>query len=115
MTEAARTETARVNREAAELRKTTQEMLRRGKAVEDQAAAAAAEEKRRNAALHNPAGDHDLFVTAARPKRAAIATKNPDGTEIIRPKKRTREQISREEDDRLVAAFKARETAPPKK
>ncbi|KAJ6536261.1 hypothetical protein B0H19DRAFT_1271049 [Mycena capillaripes] len=120
MSAEARAETARINREAAELRKVGAEMRKRGKEVEEKAAAADVEAKRRQAALQNPAGEHDLFVTGSRPKRALLATKNPDGTDMIRPKKRSRADVAREEDQRILDGFakqkgKATSSAPPKK
>ncbi|KAJ6556334.1 hypothetical protein B0H19DRAFT_1262406 [Mycena capillaripes] len=115
MTDTARAETGRINQEAAAQRKTSAEMRTRAKALEDKAAADAAQAKLRQAALHNPAGDHDLFVTKARPQRAQIATKNFDGSNIIRPKKRTRAEMAVVEDAQLVARFKERKDAPPPK
>jgi hypothetical protein len=67
-------------------------------------AADAAEAKR----VHNPAGGADLFITGSRPKRAIMATKNPDGSDIIRQVKRTRDQlaaIAQAEDQRMLDGF----------
>ncbi|KAJ6545305.1 hypothetical protein B0H19DRAFT_1075640 [Mycena capillaripes] len=115
--DAARAETDRINREALDQRKVSAEMRRRSKVMEEEAAARDAADTRERARVHNPAGDHDLFITGARPKRAVMVSKNPDGTDIIRPKKRTRTEITLEEDRRILDGLKKRkvETAPAAK
>ncbi|KAJ6566248.1 hypothetical protein B0H19DRAFT_1066574 [Mycena capillaripes] len=83
------------------------EMRRRAKELENQHTAAEAEVKRKQAILNNPVGNHNLFITGARPKRAILATKHADGSDIIRQKKRTWQQMQEEEDARIVAALEA--------
>ncbi|KAJ6529576.1 hypothetical protein B0H10DRAFT_2248373 [Mycena sp. CBHHK59/15] len=107
MTEAAWVEMARINREAREQRKVIAETLKRGKAMDAKEAEQEAKEKAEAQRVHNPAGGHDLFITGSRPKRAVVATKNPDGTDIIRPKKRKRAEISAEEDREMLANLKS--------
>jgi hypothetical protein len=72
--------------------------------AEAKRAAAAAEAKH----LHNPTGGTDLFITGSRPKRAIMAAKNPDGSDIVRTVKRTREElaaIARAEDQCMLDGF----------
>ncbi|KAJ6527493.1 hypothetical protein B0H19DRAFT_1084037 [Mycena capillaripes] len=102
MSAAARAESTRIWREEAQQRKVGAEMRARAKAVEADAAAREAAEKRERERLHNPAGDHDLFITGARPKRAAKAYTNHDGTPIICPKKRTQAELQKEADAKLL-------------
>ncbi|KAJ7886284.1 hypothetical protein B0H13DRAFT_2535231 [Mycena leptocephala] len=105
---ASRAEAARQRRHDAELRTSRAQALAREKEMIEDAeakrAAAAAEAKR----LHNPAGGADLFITGSRPKRAIMAAKNPDGTDIVRTVKRTREELAvmaRAEDQRMLDGF----------
>ncbi|KAJ7898040.1 hypothetical protein B0H13DRAFT_2521193 [Mycena leptocephala] len=92
----------------AELRTSWVQALAREKEMVEDAeakrAAAAAEAK----CLHNPAGGADLFITSSCPKRAIMAAKNPDGSDIVRTVKRNREElaaIARAEDQRMLDGF----------
>lgn len=84
MSAAARAETTRINKEAAVLRKQTAEQLRRSRemAMDENAAAG---KKRAHP-------DDGVFVVQ-RPKRAAKALLNADGTEMIRPVKGRRGEL----------------------
>ncbi|KAJ7814244.1 hypothetical protein B0H13DRAFT_2684177 [Mycena leptocephala] len=105
---ASRAEAARQRHHGAELRTSQAQALAREKEmVEDteaKRAAAAAEAKR----LHNPAGGADLFITGSRPKRAILAAKNPDGSDIVHTVKRTREELAamaHAEDQHMLDGF----------
>ncbi|KAJ7089404.1 hypothetical protein C8R44DRAFT_892361 [Mycena epipterygia] len=96
MTPAARVETARLKRVEAELRQLKADTRRKEKEMD--AAAKEKESKEKEARrlkdrLHNPDGDHPLFITGSRPKRHSAA-KDYNGDPIERPKKLTRAQIA---------------------
>ncbi|KAJ6506411.1 hypothetical protein C8R47DRAFT_1066535 [Mycena vitilis] len=124
MTEAARTETARINADAARLRKDSA-VLRERERVRDQAVVeqeqAAAAERRR---VHNPAGGADLVIFGSRPadprpEDVVIrrTTRNPkvtvhfDQTAAVLPVKRKRataDEMTDAADKVLVAALKGK-------
>ncbi|KAJ6582411.1 hypothetical protein B0H19DRAFT_1229374 [Mycena capillaripes] len=104
----ARSEAARQRRQDAANRELRADVLQREKAMVERTTAAEAEVKHLQALCHNPAGNADLFVTSARPKRAILATKNTDGSDIIRQVKRTRLQLAalaEAEDQRILDGF----------
>ncbi|KAJ7921487.1 hypothetical protein B0H13DRAFT_2318384 [Mycena leptocephala] len=105
---AARAEAARQRRQDAELRTSRVQALEREKEMVDDTAAKRAADAAEAKRVHNPAGGADLFITGSRPKRAIMATKNPDGSDIIRQVKRTRDQlaaIAQAEDQRMLDGF----------
>ncbi|KAJ6537890.1 hypothetical protein B0H19DRAFT_1270282 [Mycena capillaripes] len=105
---AARSEAARQRRQDVANRELRADVLQREKAMVERTTAAEAEAKHLQALRHNPAGNADLFVTSARPKRAILATKNTDGSDIIRQVKRTRLQLAalaEAEDQRILDGF----------
>ncbi|KAJ7891969.1 hypothetical protein B0H13DRAFT_2340365 [Mycena leptocephala] len=76
-----------------------------------------AEERCEQACLHNPAGGVDLVIIP-RPKRFAKLNKNPDGSDIIRERKRTRAEISAAADAEMLKNLKksiSRDDGPPAK
>jgi hypothetical protein len=64
-----------------------------------------AEERCERACLHNPAGGVDLVIIP-RPKRFAKLNKNPDGSDIIWERKRTRAEISAAADAEMLKNLK---------
>jgi hypothetical protein len=80
----------RIHCEAAALRKQTLAQLAISKKRQ---AEEEAEEKRERVRLHNPTGGVELVIIPCH-KRFAMATKNPDGTDIIRGRKRTWAEIT---------------------
>ncbi|KAJ7864324.1 hypothetical protein B0H13DRAFT_2353753 [Mycena leptocephala] len=96
------TESARIHREAAGLRRQTLAQLTISKKRQ---AEEEAEERRERARLHNPAGGVELVIIP-RPKRFAKPNKNPDGSDIIRERKRTRAEISAAADAEMLTNLK---------
>ncbi|KAJ7153905.1 hypothetical protein C8R43DRAFT_1106586 [Mycena crocata] len=85
MTAAAREESMRIRAEAAELRRQAKEVRATEKVMEEREK----EARRLQENLRNPDGNHPLFVTAARPRRNAVA-KDYEGNPISLPVKLTR-------------------------
>jgi hypothetical protein len=105
-------ESARIHREAAALRKQTLAQL----AISKQRQAEEAEERREWACLHNPAGGVELVIIPC-PKCFAKPTKNPDGSNIIRERKRMQAEITAADAEMLKNLKKSlgRDDGPPAK
>ncbi|KAJ7902926.1 hypothetical protein B0H13DRAFT_2513109 [Mycena leptocephala] len=104
-TDSGRAESTRIHREAAALRKQTLQQLAISKSLQAGEEAEAEEERRERARLHNPAGGVDLVIIP-RPKRFAKPTKNPDGSDVIRERKRTRAEITAAADEVMLENLK---------
>ncbi|KAJ6603520.1 hypothetical protein DFH09DRAFT_1354680 [Mycena vulgaris] len=95
MTAAARAELLRIRREEAEGKKQRGVARAKEKALEakeKEREAEAKEVRRLKDLLHNPAGNHALFIIPGRPKRNATAAKDPNGNPVALPVKLTRAQ-----------------------
>ncbi|KAJ6563504.1 hypothetical protein B0H10DRAFT_2239430 [Mycena sp. CBHHK59/15] len=98
MTAAARAETTRLNREAADQHKMRAELRRREEVRDREAAEREAAVEAERKCLHNPAGGADLVITGSRPGRRSVQPKkNADGTAVVLPKKRLRAELLTEE------------------
>ncbi|KAJ6529042.1 hypothetical protein DFH09DRAFT_1327459 [Mycena vulgaris] len=81
--------------------------LREEKVREVEEKQAAAARKAANMRLHNPAGDHDLFITAARPQRTILPPKNRGAVLSLKEKTAALEAKMKAEDKALLGALAA--------
>ncbi|KAJ6457580.1 hypothetical protein DFH09DRAFT_1381742 [Mycena vulgaris] len=81
--------------------------LQEEKAREVEEKKAAAARKAANMRLHNPAGDHDLFITAARPQRTILPPKNRGAVLSLKEKTAALEAKMKADDEALLGALAA--------
>ncbi|KAJ6491877.1 hypothetical protein DFH09DRAFT_1338412 [Mycena vulgaris] len=81
--------------------------LREEKAREAEETTAAAARKAPNMRLHNPAGNHDLFITQARPQRTILPPKNRGAVLSLKEKTAALEAKLKADDDALLGALAA--------